>query len=280
MFSVNFWQQTPWWTLLWLTLWCCLLGTSWTGPSSCATCLTPPPTRSTGSRSRRACWSQVTRFTRVFVVGNSFLGYVAGNEQRLNYQMKLMRCRCVSFFLPFVIFSSVPELKERIHAWMREKQTGRPGWGPHANISWPAAMIKGSITFIVSLPMTSTATTKDFHYRKKETWFDFFFFFFILFAFTLFDWNDYRGSKSKYNKVNSFMFFSWVCEYIHINQIIYIYLTRISWCHENSFHNQNIYRLFFSFFCFISKYSLSFELITWFTAECSRYVTSSLSVKN
>lgn len=107
-----------------------------------------------------------------------------------------------------------------------------------------------------------------------------FFFFFILFAFTLFDWNDYRGSKSKYNKVKSFMFFSWVCEYIHINQIIYIYLTRISWCHENSFHNQNIYRLFFSFFCFISKYSLSFELNTWFTAECSRYVTSSSSVKN
>lgn len=98
---------------------------------------------------------------------------------------------------------------------------------------------------------------KIFITGKRRPGLTFFLFFFILFAFTLFDWNDYRGSKSKYNKVKSFMFFSWVCEYIHINQIIYIYLTRISWCHENSFHNQNIYRLFFlSFVSFLNTHCL------------------------
>lgn len=61
-------QQTRWWTPSWPTLWCCPRGTSWTDPSSCATCSTPPPIHSTGSRSQRACWSQVTLRHRPLII--------------------------------------------------------------------------------------------------------------------------------------------------------------------------------------------------------------------
>lgn len=74
----------------------------------------------------------------------------------------------VSCFFVSVVYSSVPELKERIHIWMREKQTGRPGWGPHANISWPAAMIKGSIMFIVSLSLWHQQQPQKILNRRKR----------------------------------------------------------------------------------------------------------------
>lgn len=51
--------QTLWWTHSWPTPWFCPRGTSWTDPSSCGICSTPPLTPSTGSRSQRACWNQV-----------------------------------------------------------------------------------------------------------------------------------------------------------------------------------------------------------------------------
>lgn len=115
-FPATLWQQTPWWTLWWPTPWFCPPGTSWTDPSSCATCSTPPPTRSTGSRSRRACWSQVTRL-KPCVRGRERLPRICYWEGTAEVQIsRLLLTVCCFFFSPWTEGED-PHLDERETDW-------------------------------------------------------------------------------------------------------------------------------------------------------------------